>query len=82
MLKSQGGYSVYTGIHICACLLGCIFMKFGISMGGFPSLTRCTQIAKLGVFWEILPKKHPICPKLGVFLQKMRILKGPKILLF
>ncbi len=69
--RGGGGYSVYAGIRICACLLGCIFMKFGISMGGFPSLTQCTQFAKLGVFFEILPKKHPIWPKLGVFLLKM-----------
>ncbi len=71
VLGPGGGYSVYTGIRICACLLRCIFMKFGISMGGFPSLTQCAQFAKLGVFWEILPKKHPIWPNLGVFLQKM-----------
>ncbi len=77
-----GCYSVYAGIRICACLLGCMFMKFGISMGGFPSLTQCTQFAKLGVFWEILSTKHPIWLKFGVFPAENGILKGPKIVLF
>ncbi len=69
--------SVYTGIGICVCLLGCIFIEFGISMGGGGFVTaQCTQFAKLGVFEGILPKKHPIWPKLSVFLQKMVYIEG------
>ncbi len=78
-IRTPGGYSVYTGICIFACLLGCIFMKFGMSMGGFPSLTHCTQFAKLGVFWQILPNKHPIWPTLSA--AENGILKGPNIVL-
>ncbi len=58
--------------------MGYIFMK----LGGFLSLTQCTQFAKLGVFWEILPKKHPIGPKLGVFLQKMVYWRVQKLCFF
>lgn len=52
-----GGYLHWHSIRICACLLGCFLAHFGISMGGFLSVTEApnwvyfgAQFVKLGVF--------------------------------
>ena len=66
-----GGFSHWHGIRICACLLGHLFAKFGIAIGGFSSETKEPKLHKLGVFWANYCKKHPIWSKLGAFLPKM-----------
>ena len=38
---------------------------------GFCPRPKAPNLAKLGVFWKIWPKKHPICSKLGVFCFKI-----------
>ena len=48
-----GGFSLTNGIRGCSKVLRCIFVSFGISMGGLSSHTQCAQFAKLGVFWKI-----------------------------
>ena len=58
---------VYTGICLCACLFGSIFMILGVSMGGFPSLAQCTQFSNWVYFGEF-------CLKLGVFLYIFNLL--------
>ena len=35
-------------VHICACLLGHFFTKFGIAIGGFSSETREPKLYKTG----------------------------------
>ena len=59
-------------------LLSICWYTYMCPVGGFLSLTQCTQFAKLGVFWEILPKKHPICHKLGVLGQTNKETVGHK----
>ena len=49
----MGGFSLTNGIWGCSKVLRCIFVSFGISMGGLSSYTQCTQFSKLGVFWKI-----------------------------
>ena len=71
MLPRGGGFSHWHGICICACLLGHLFAKFGIAIGGFSSETKDPKLHKSGVFWAIFCKKHPIWSKLGAFLSKM-----------
>ena len=39
-------------IRECSKVLRCIFVSFGISMGGLSSHTQCAQFAKLGVSWK------------------------------
>ena len=70
-LKMPGGFSHWHGIRTCACLLGHLFAKFGIAIGGFSSATKEPKLHKLGVFWASYCKKHPIWSKLGAFLSKM-----------
>ena len=48
-----GGFSLTNGIRGCSKVSRCIFVSFGISMGGLSSHTQCAQFAKLGVFWKI-----------------------------
>ena len=61
------GVSLVDDIRDAQRLKGAFFVIFGISTGGFLSQTQCDQFAKLGVFWKIWPKKHPICSELGDF---------------
>ena len=50
------------GIRGCSKVLGAFSSYiFGIH----------TQFAKLSAFWKILPQKHPICSKLGVFCSNL-----------
>ena len=70
-VDTRGGFSHWHGIRICACLLGHLFAKFGIAIGGFSSETKEPKLHKLGVFWANYCKKHPIWSKLGAFLPKM-----------
>ena len=51
--RGGGGFSLTNGIRGCSKVLRCIFVSFGISMGGLSSHTQCAQFAKLGVFWKI-----------------------------
>ena len=69
--RPGGGFSHWHGIRICACLLGHLFAKFGIAIGGFSSETKEPKLHKLGVFWANYCKKHPLWSKLGAFLSKM-----------
>ena len=71
--KARPGVSHWLGIRICACLLGCFFVKFGIAIGGFHQRRlKEPKLHKLGVFWvNYCKKKHPIWAKLGAFLSKM-----------
>ena len=71
VFMTRGGFSHWHGKRICACLLGCFFVKFGIAIGGFSSGTKEPKSHKLGVFWANYCKKHPIWSKLGAFLSKM-----------
>ncbi len=71
-----GGYSLVDGIRGCSKILECFFVIFGILMGGFPFQTQCAQFAKLGAFWKIWSKQHPICFKLGVFCRTGICIKG------
>ena len=73
VISSRGGYSVYNGIRICACLLGCIFMKFGISMGGFPSLTQCAQLQNWVYFGKFCQKSTQFGPNWVFFCRKWYI---------
>ena len=68
-LESRG-FSHWLGIHICVCLLGCFFTKFGIAIGGFSLERKEPKLKKLGVFWANYSKKHPVWAKLGAFLSK------------
>ncbi len=52
----RGGYSLLDGIQGCSKVLGCFFVIFGISMGGFLFQIQCVQFAKLGAFSKIWPK--------------------------
>ena len=70
-MSTRGGFSHWHGIRICACLLGQLFAKFGIAIGGFSSEKKEPKLHKLGVFWANYCKKHPIWSKLGAFLLKM-----------
>ncbi len=54
---------------------------YGISMGGFPSLTQCAQFAKLGVFGGNFPKKAANLAQIGCFSAENGTLNGPKIVL-
>ena len=47
-----GGFSLTNEIRGCSKVLRCIFVNFGISMGGLSSHTQCPQFEKLGVFWK------------------------------
>ena len=51
--RGGGGFSLTNGIRGCSKVLSCIFVNFGISMGGLSSHAQCAQFAKFGVFWKI-----------------------------
>ena len=65
-----GRFSHWHDIGICACLLGCFFANFGLAIGGFLSQTKAPNLHKLGVFWAIYGKKHPIWAKYWMFFAK------------
>ena len=54
-------------LHMCACLLRCLFVNFGTAMGGFSSQTKALKLHRLGVFSANHHKKHPIWAKLSFF---------------
>ena len=55
---SHGLGGALTGLWYTGMLKGfrVRFWHFGISMGGFPFQTQCTQFATLGAFWKVCPE--------------------------
>ena len=67
-----GGGSHIDGKHICACLSGYFFAKFGIAKGGFSSQTKEPKF-KNWVYFEEIIAKAPNLGKTGCFsIQKGR----------
>ena len=63
-------------MHICAYLLGCYFMKFGIVISGFSSEMKEPKLHKLGIFQQIMVKNIQLenwvlSFKIGCFPSKM-----------
>ena len=80
-MQGEGGYSVYSGI--CACLLGCIFMKFDIyRWEGFLRWPNAPNLQSVYFGQKKQTNKHPIWPKFSVFLQKMVYWRVPKLWFF
>ena len=53
---SPGGSSHWHGIRICACLLRCLFAKFGIAMGGSSTETKEPKFKNWVYFEQIIVK--------------------------
>ena len=65
--KMGWGYLIYGGKHTCACLLGCIFRNFGLSVGGILLQIEMLKFYKLGVFLKKCVKKASNLGKSCIF---------------
>ena len=76
--KFPSGVLHWHGIHICVCLFGRFFAKFGLAIeGGVSSETKEPQLQKL--FWAVLLWKTPNLVKIGCFSFENGILMGGKL---
>ena len=68
------GVSHWHYIHMCACLLRCFCVKFGIAIVAFSEIQE-PKLHKFGVFLRTLLQKAPNLGKIGCFYLENGILK-------
>ena len=65
-----GGFSHWHGLRICACLLGHLFAKFGIAIGGFHQRRRSPNYINWVYFGQIIVKSTQFDPNWVLFFRK------------
>ena len=68
--RKPGGFSHWHGIRICACLLGHLFAKFGIAIGGFHQRRRSPNYINWVYFAQIIVKSTQFDPNWVLFFRK------------